>query len=382
MIERFCIVKAKVRNKDKLLVKLYKNNISVYDCQEQGDYLFLKIKYRDLKNLQKKIVTTKFRYVKDEGVYHLKNLITPLKVMIIVLFLVLVNFFSQVIIEVDVIHSNKDIRELIKNTLEEYGVKSFSIRKDFTELEQIKKEILNNYKDKLEWLEIERQGMKYIIRIEERIINNLTNDSKYCHIVASKSGIISSIQSTKGEIIVQNGDYVNENDRLISGEIKYNEEIKDNVCAQGNVYAEVWYTTNVHLPKKYQSHKRTRKKRYNLLLKTDKKKYKIFKSRLKNYETEEKKLFTIFNFTFYLLKEYEINIQEKEYNIDDGLKKALELADEKMNIKLKNNESIKSRNVLKKSLNDSTIEIELFYVVIENITKYEEYDVIMEEEGS
>ena len=382
MIERFVTVKTRTRNKDKLLVKLYKNNISVFDCVKKGDYLFLKVKYSDLKKLKERIITNKFRYVKDEGVYHLKNIITPLKVLIIVLFILLINIFSQVIVSVDVIHSNKEIRELIKSTLEDYGIKSLSIRKDFEELEKIKKEIVNTYKDKLEWLEIERKGMKYIVRIEERIINNLANESKYCHIIASKSGIISSIHSTKGEILVKNGQYVNEGERLISGEIMFNEEIKDNVCAKGNVLAEVWYNTTVHLPKKYQSAKRTNKMRFNMLLKTDKKKYKIFKSRLRKFETEEVKLFTIFNFTFYLLKEYEVNVAEKEYTLDTGLEKALELADQKMNIKLKNNEKINSRNVLKKSINDSTIDIELFYVVTEDITKYEEYEVILEEEGS
>ena len=382
MIKHYIIVKTRVRNKDKLLVKLYKNNIAVYDCVQKNKYIYLKINQEDFKKLKEKIVTAKFKYVTDSGVYHLKNIITPLKILVIVLFLLLVNFYSQIIVSVDVIHSNKEIRELVKSTLEDYGVKQLSIRKDFEELEKIKANIINMYKDRLEWLEIEKVGMKYVVRIEERIINNINDEEKYCHVIASKSGIISSIKSTKGEISVLKGSYVNEGDRLISGEIKFNEEVKENVCAQGEVMAEVWYTTNVSLPLNYKDSKRTGKMRYNLLLKTDKKKYKIFKSRLENYDTEEVKLFTIFNFTFYKLKEYETDVTEKKYSEEEGLKKALELADEKMNIKLSSNEEIKSRNVLKKSINNSTIDIELFYAVIENIGVVEEYSVTEEEEGS
>ena len=51
-------------------------------------------------------------------------------------------------------------------------------------------------------------------------------------------------------------------------------------------------------------------------------------------------------------------------------------------LQLKEEEKIKSRKVLKKSINDSTIDVELFYVVIENIAKVEEYTVELEKEGS
>lgn len=379
MIKHYIYIKTKARNKDKLLVKLYKNNISVYDVYEKDTYLYLKIKQSDYKVLQEKIVTTKFNYVNDSGIHHLKNVISPLKVLSIFLFLFLINFFSKVVIRIEVIHSNKEIRELVQSTLEDYGVKKGTLKKDYQEIEEIKNKVLNSYKDKIEWLEIESVGMKYIVRIEERIINNLENDNKYCHIVAKKSGIISDITSTTGEILVNNGQYVNEDDILISGEIKFNEEVKNNVCAKGIVLAEVWYTTNVSLPINYSKSKRTGKLRYNLLIRTDKKKHKIFNSRLKNYETEEKKMFSLFNITFYKLEEYEIEINDQKYNLEKGVEKALELADKKMKVKLNDNEYIKSRKVLKKSINNSTIDIEIFYIVIEDITKKEEYSIILEE---
>jgi len=223
--------------------------------------------------------------------------------------------------------------------------------------------------------------MKYIVRIEERIINNIKNDNKYCHIIAKKSGIISNATSTSGEILAINGQYVKEGDILISGQIKFNEEVKNNVCAKGRVLAEVWYTTRVSLPVNYSDTKRTGKMRYNLLVETNKKKYKIFNSRLENYESEQKKLFSLFNIIFYKIEEHEIEVNKKKYELETGSEKALELADNKIKMKLNDNEYIKSRKVLKKSINNSTIDIEIFYVIIENIAKTEEYSII-EEEGS
>ena len=43
---------------------------------------------------------------------------------------------------------------------------------------------------------------------------------------------------------------------------------------------------------------------------------------------------------------------------------------------------MQSGNIQISSINDSTIDVELFYAVIEDITKYEEYSVTLEEEGS
>ena len=69
--------------------------------------------------------------------------------------------------------------------------------------------------------------------------------------------IIDPTITNKGQEIKQVGDYVSEGDILISGEIKFNEETKNIVCASGDVYAEVWYTTEVKLPLNYTEEKYT-----------------------------------------------------------------------------------------------------------------------------
>ncbi len=382
-INHYIYIKTHIRNKNRILLKLYKARINVYDVISQKDVLFLKVLESDYKKIKKQIVTAKFYYVTDSGIFKIKKMITPLKIFAVFLFLILVYFLSHVIVAVDVIHSNKEIRELVKKSLESEGIHFLSFKKGYSELQEIKEKILNSYKDKLEWLEIESEGMRYIVRIEERIINHYEEEEKFCHIVASKSGIVSNVKSTKGEILVHDGQYVSEGDVLISGQVVYNEEVKNNVCASGEVLAEVWYETSVSLPIHYSTKTRTGKKRNNFAIETDSGKHKIFKSRLKNYETEEKVLFRFFDFTFYKYTEYEVNEKPEEYTLESGVEKALILADEKVNAKLKYPEIIKTRKVLKKSINDSTIEVEVFYAVIENITKQVTFSIEeVEEEGS
>lgn len=379
----FIYIKCKVRNQNRILVKLYKNKINVYDVIKKGEEIYLKVLESDYKRIKKTIVTAKFYYVSESGFYRVKKMITPLKIFAVLLFLFLTNFFSNVIVKVDVIHSNKEIRDLVSKSLEAEGIHVWSLKKDYNTLQSIKERILNTYKDRLEWVEIESSGMRYVIRIEERIINHFESENKFCHIVASKSGVIDSIVSTKGEIVVHEGQYVKEGDILISGEIVFNEEVKNNVCASGTAYAEVWYETHVSLPIEYITKERTGKKRLNISFESDSGKYKLLKSRLVTHEDESKVLFRFFNFTFYLDTEYETVETKNKYDLETGTNVALELATEKIQTKFKDNEKIKVQKVLKNTINDSTIDVDVFYSIIENIATVEEYTVIpTEEEGS
>lgn len=382
-MKHFIYIKCKTHNHNRILVKLYKNKINVYDVIEKKDEIYLKVLESDYERIKKEIVTAKFYFVTDSGFFRLKKRITPLKIFALILFLFLTNFFSNVIVNVNVIHSNKEIRDLVRKSLEQEGIQVWSIKKDYQKLQNIKEKILDTYKDRLEWVEIESVGMTYVVRVEERIIKEFQNENHYCHLVASKSGVVDSITSTKGEILVHEGQYVKEGDILISGEIKWNEEVKNNVCASGNAYAEVWYETHVSLPIEYITKERTGKKRWNISFESDSGKYKILRSRLNTFETESKAFFRFFNFTFYFDTEYETLETKNSYDLSNGTTKALELADQKIQAKFKEFEKIKSRKVLKNTINDSTIEIDVFYAVIENISKIEEYTITpIEEEGS
>ncbi len=380
-LKHYVYIKGKVKNQNRLLVKLYKNHINVYDIVKKNEEIYLKVTYEDYEKIKKNIVTDSFYYVGDSGIFKLKRAITPLKVIAVLCFLFFTNFFSQIIVKVEVIHSNKEIRELVSKALDQEGIRIWSLKKDYHTLKESKEKILAMYKDRLEWIEIESIGMKYVVRIEERIIKNVNDEEKYCHIVAKKSGIINNVTSTKGDILVHTDQYVKEGDILISGEIKMNEEIKGNVCASGNVYAEVWYESHVSLPIHYKTTEKTGKKRWNFSIETDSGKYKLLRGRLSNYETESKPLFHFFNFTFYLDIESEIREEENQYTLESGTKRAIELADQKIETNFLEKERIKLRKVLKNTLNDSTIEVDLFYAVIENISAVEQYSITMEKEG-
>ena len=93
----------------------------------------------------------------------------------------------------------------------------------------------------------------------------------------------------------------------------------------------------------------------------------ILKSRLKSKIVENEELFSLLGRKIYLQREYETVTKKGIYTEEEALNKALELARDKVNVKLDENEHIISQKVLKKSINDSKIYLELFVSVKEDI---------------
>ena len=228
-------------------------------------------------------------------------------------------------------------------------------------------------------MEIEVVGMTYQVKIEQRILTDIKNDNKTCHIVSKKNAMITRIIPEKGESIINVNNYVKKDDILITGAISFNEEIKNNVCAKGRVYGEVWYTVKVTIPLEYTENEYTGKKRYNLSYQYKKKNNTIFKNRLKEYVTKKKKLFSLFDTKIYLNTDYEVIKKPKKYTKEEALKKGLELAKEKIQLSLDSDEQILSQKVLKKTINNSKMELEVFTSVEELISKSIYYEALKEE---
>ena len=364
------MVKSKTNNPNKLIVKIYEMGIDIKNINYLKDGIEFEIKYEDYKRLIKYIKSYKFRIKSYIGFFNVINFIKNSKVFIINLMLsiILLFVFSNTIVSVKVLHSNKYIRDILYSSLDEYGIKRLSWKKSYNELTNIKNKILAKYKDDIEWLEIEKKGMNYIIRVEQRIIPKEKVEKEYCNVVATKDAVIKSISYNKGQSLVEVNDYVKKGDVLVSGEIKFNEEIKGYTCADAMILGESWYKTSITMPLVKTENKYTGKKRYNFMIGDTK----IFKSRLNKYKTKKKKIISVFGIDFYLLKELEVNEFKEKLGYDKALKEALRLSRNKIKLKLEKKENIISQKVLKKSINNSTMYVEIFTTVNEVISKVEE----------
>ena len=369
------IVRIKTKDQAKLLLKLNKIDVNISSISYDKDYLIFKINEDDLKRLQKYLISEKIEVIDAVGLKKVKNNLRKNLLFITSIIFGLIIFFilSHVIVKVNIIHESEELREMLEDDLKSFGVTPLSFKKSYNEYEEIINEIKNRHKDKIEWLEIDVKGMVINVRLEERIINDYSKNTGYCHVIASKSGMITKVLTEKGVNLVGPNTYVKKGDILISGEIKLNEEIKNDVCAKGEVYAEVWYDVKTSFPLKYTEEEKTGKMRYNFYVKHYQDEYKILKSRLKDQVPEKKLLFKIFNWEFYLVKEYEVTKTTKTYTPEEALSHAKEKIYEKF--KISNQEfQIINEKVLKKDVKNDTLDIDMFIAIEEQIGISQNYN--------
>ena len=356
--------------KSKIIKKMIRLSINFYDEKDiDGHFLFL-INESDINRLNKYSVY-KFSVYKYEGLKKYVSVLRNTRTKIIMGFIaiLLIIFLSNVIVSVNIIHSKKEIRFLILNELEKEGIKRLSIKKDFKSLEKIKKKILSNNKDKLEWLEIESKGMSYVVRVEERIIPPKKEEKKYCNVLATKEGIVRRIFLKNGVSLIKIGSYVKKGDIIFTGDIILNEDTVSCVCAEGNVYAEVWYKINVEEPLLITQKVNTKRRRNNIMIAKNGNEYKIFKKRLDKSTDINHYLFNLFNYDVYFQKEAEYKVLKKRLSEKEATDIAIKKAMKSLENRLDDETKILSQKVLKKRINDSKIYVELFVTVEEKISQ-------------
>lgn len=354
--------------------KCIKNNINLYDIHYiTEEKCTMIINLNDYKSIKKLNYYSDIKIVKYEGLLGIKKHVKDniYFYLIFIFCFALMDIITSYIVDINIIHENKSIRNLVKKELEEHNIKKYSLAYDFDELEKIKNEILKDNPTTLEWMSITKEGMKYVIRVEERIIKNPVNEEGYRHVIASKDGKVTKILSTKGDVLVRSGEYVKKGQRLISGEITLYDNIKGNTLATGTVYGDVWYTAKIAYPKKEVIKTETGKTRYNLNINN-----KIFlKNKYKYFYQENKREIKILGLKIKIYKEKEYNEKVHTLKDDEVIKRATEKVENEFITKLKNTGEVKKISVLEKNIDDDYGYIEFFVMTNEIISEYSPYEV-------
>lgn len=356
------------------LNEIIKNNINIYDLKNDKNKIEIIISYRDYEKILNIKTTNKIEIVKRIGVNKYLNFIKRnfLIIIFIILGILLNVLLSNMILDIEVIHSNNEIKKIILNDLSSYGIKKYKLKSSYTEKEKIKELILDKEKDKIDWLEIEEQGCRYIIKVEEKKKEETTTCNPR-NIISNKKAVITKITSESGEIVKKINDYVIPGDILISGIIYNKETAVDKKCAIGNVYGETWYKVKVILDNNYKTIEETNNTKKGIKIKLFNFEYNLFNN-FSNYKTKEYNIIDskILPINLSLVIYQELLEKDKKNTINNVDKKALEIAEKKIKNLLSNDESILSKKVLKKAINNSKIEVDVFISTEENITAYQD----------
>ena len=283
---------------------------------------------------------------------------------------------THMVFDIEVVHSNKDIRNLITEELKENGITKYTFKKSYQELNKIKEKILNDHPDEIEWLEIETQGTKYIVRVEEREIVRETENNNPRNIVAKKDAVIKKTIASKGDIVRNTDDYVKKGDIIVNGEIMLEDKSMGKVKAEGKVYGEVWYVTKTQYPFVYYEEKETGNTKENYAIKFLNKDIELSLKKYKNKKCEENVLLShpLLPIKLVYQKQKEIKVISQILTFDEALVKAEDYATKKIEKNLRQDEYIIRSKYLKSSVKESTIEVEMFFAVYEDITSYQEIE--------
>lgn len=357
----------------RLTEKLYNIGINIYEIKNFSNYLLIKISYEDYEKLKKYLKSYNISIFSYTGIkklekYAMKNFVFFISLFIGVIILLIVN---NMIFKIEIKTNNKEIYEMVNESLKENNIKVFTLKKRHKNVEKIVEKILQENEKDIEWLEIVYDGLKMKVLVTEKIKFNSEVEYKHCNVIASSSGKIISMNVYKGDVLKEVNDYVNKGDILITGEITHNEEVKDILCAKGEVYGEVWYKIKVSVPFVEEYKEYTGKNRYNFQIKTNNQKFKIFKDRLKSYEEKYENIYKLNDFEINFVKEKEYIIKNKKLSEEEAYEKAFKDGVDKIQNNLSKDEEILVKKVLKKSIFDSTIYLELFVVTKEEIGEVE-----------
>ena len=371
-------IKIEGRNVDNFLRRLINNKVNIEKVIPKSyNTMYIIIDYNELdKVLRLKTIYT-IKIIKYYGKLRLLKYIK--KNMFVLIFLLvgllMIYTLSNIVFSIEVIHSNSNIIKLVNEELDKNGIKKYSFVKDYEEIEKIKKKILEDNKDTLEWLEIIREGTKYTVRVEERIINKDNKDDKVYDIVSSKNAVIKKIYAISGEKVRNVDTYVKKGDTIISSDITLPNNSKVSKSASGRVEGEVWYTVRVEYPYIYNETIYTGKKKKVLVFNLLNKRISFFD--FHKYKSFDRNIKYIFNNNIIPLSltyedEYETRVINDIYTYDTAREKAIETAKEKLVDKYSSIIDITNIKVINEEDLSSKILVDLFITCTEDITSYKE----------
>ena len=296
-------------------------------------------------------------------------------IILLILNVIFINYLANYIYKVEIIENKVELKKYINQILVKNNIKPYAKKKSYKTIEKIKNKILLENKDHIEWIEIIESGVKYIVKVEERIKKEAKEEFEYQNIVASKEGIVKKIIASNGQVVVAKNDYVKKGDVLISGIIRLNGEEKNMIKASGVVYAETWYKVKTSEELYKNVHEITDECTKGFKLQFFNKSFKFY-SKYKYEEIKEKIWVRSIILPIYISYDNscKINYVNALQTYEEAKDQAILKARLEIEKNLKDEEKIISFKQLQVDLKDSKIIVETLFSVLEQISEIEEIE--------
>ncbi len=359
-----------------LIELLIAKGISYSNLKVSEKSITIKTDYKNLAYLKKHFGKKKVKVISYYGMKGISEYLKKeyLFLLSLILGVIIIYILSNIIFNIEIVTSNKKMKEIIREELRSYGIEKYKFIKKYKEIEKIKVHILEDNKDTLEWIEIRRNGTKYIVNLTERVKNEEKEEIPPRNVVAAKDALILKIINKKGTPVKVVNDYVFKGEVIVSGNIMRGEEtLVNTVSADATIFGEVWYTVNVTVPYEYVEYVPTGKVINHYYMEFPSFNMTVIGLYNTNNAILEKEVVLDKPFLFFkLIKEKKILYEYKKHEITgkEALEEAVIRAEKSINMTLGEEEYIIDKKVLKNSVFSSKINVEVFFRVYENIVDY------------
>jgi Putative stage IV sporulation protein YqfD. len=377
------VVKGKSANR--YILKLHKNKIPLLKVDKVSkEEIYILIYFSDYERILELNTIYKISIIEYGGWISEKKKLHKNSILISSVFicLIILIILSRMIFRIEIITNDNNMKKILLSELEKYNISKFHFQKNYKIISQIKDQIIRDYKDEIEWLEIEKIGTKYIVRYEPRIIEEPIVNNEYRNLVAKKNAVIVEVKSSEGQVIKRPNEYVKKGDVIVSGYIYLNEEIKDIVSANGTVYGEVWYEVEVFYPFGYYEQIKTGNIKNVYVFQFLNWRIEMFNFNKFHDIIREHKMIIEDNalpIKFFKEKQIEVNIISSIQTLEEASIKAIDLALSKINKQLNEDEEIIKYKVIDRKIESNGVTLNIFFSVCEDITDYERI-ILLEEE--
>ncbi|MFI3307575.1 MAG: sporulation protein YqfD [Mycoplasmatota bacterium] len=372
------IIEVNGKNIVRFIKRLNTNNIEILNVNSiKREKAVIEILKKDYEKIEEIKTIYSIIIIEEKGFVLFKKKILKNKFLILFLFLTIIFIFivSNIIFTIEVVTNDSALEEYIIKQLNNYDIDEYKFFKSYEELQVIKEQIIADNSDLIEWLEIERVGIKYVVKLNLRVLNEEVIESPVRNLVASKDGVIKSVVAVNGQILKNINDYVKKGDIIVSGDIYFLEEIKETISAEGTVYAETWYNVEVTYPLVYYEEYKTGNQKtvytFNFLNFS----FDLFNfNNYDDYESIKSSLLKNDLIPLSLNKEIreEKVIINQELTADEAVEAAILKAQETLLKTLDTDEYIIDYKCLETNIYTDEVNVLVFITVYENITDYDE----------
>lgn len=345
--------------------------------REKGVKLYLNIGIKDFKNLSEiaRKTNCKVRILKKRGIPFFLNRYRKRKIFAIFLIVILcaICISSKYVWNIEILVEDNLTVDNIAEDLEKAGITK-GILKSKINTEQVINE-LRLKRDDIAWLGIDIEGTNVIINIVKADNSpEIINNSDYCNIIASKSGIITKITAQNGTALVHTGDTVQKGDVLIAGYMEGKYTDIRYVHSLGEIEAKVWYEKTKEVKFKEDRYEETGEKETKYEIGFNNCKIKLYKnlSKFELYETncEEKNLKIFRDFYLPISVTKITNKEQTKENMTYTLEEATNIGVEDLSNQIENEiqdkEKIIGKNV-RTVEGENSVVVTVTYEVLENI---------------